>query len=125
MRVGMDDGTSEIHALRVETGERRMLTNGTWPKYAASGHLTFLTALTEGGTLMAAPFDAGAMEITGPAVPIVEGVSQYALSERGDLVYTTIGTTGPTVETDSELVWVTCSSGSRSSRLVSSPAKPP
>jgi len=51
---------------------------------------------------MAAPFDPKAMEITGPSVPMVDGVTQYALSGTGDLVYTT-GAGG----IDLELVWVT------------------
>jgi serine/threonine-protein kinase len=77
MRVGLTGGEAEIRGLNLATGEMTPLTPGAWPRYAATGHLVFLTAVTGGGTLMAAPFDPGAMEITGPAVPIMEGVIQW------------------------------------------------
>jgi Tol biopolymer transport system component len=61
--------------------------------------------MAEGGTLMAAPFDAGAMELLGPAVPVLEGVVGYSLSDTGKLFYSKadarrlVGTT--------EFVWMT------------------
>jgi len=54
---------------------------------------------------MAAPFDAGAMELLGPAVPVLEGVVGYSLSDTGKLFYSKgdarrlVGTT--------EFVWMT------------------
>ena len=104
MRVGFADGETEIRALRFETGETTTLTSGAWPRYAASGHLVFLTTLSGGGTLMAAPFDPETMALTGPAVSVLDDVIQYALSETGDIVYLTVGG-DPGVDT--ELVWVT------------------
>ena len=76
-------GEFEIHALRLDTGEMTPLTPGTFPRYSGSGHLTFIAS---DGSLMAAPFDASKMEITGPSVPLVENVAHYAISETGDLV---------------------------------------
>ncbi|MCH8992112.1 MAG: protein kinase, partial [Acidobacteria bacterium] len=73
-----------VRAMDLATGEMALLTPGTNPSYAESGHLVYLA---EGGTLMAAPFDAGAMELLGPAVPVLEGVVGYSLSDTGKLFY--------------------------------------
>ena len=79
----LSNGDWEVRTLRLATGEMERITPGQWPRYASSGHVTFIS---EDGTLMAAPFDRGAMEITGPSVSLIEGVTQYAISETGDLV---------------------------------------
>ena len=94
-------GVGEIRSLNLDTGEMTTLTPGTWPRYSATGHLTFIA---DDGSLMAAPFDPRAMELTGPAVPIIERVNHYALSETGSLVYSTGGGAGGV---NTELVWVT------------------
>ena len=95
----LSNGDWEVRTLRLATGEMERITPGQWPRYASSGHVTFIS---EDGTLMAAPFDRGAMEITGPSVSLIEGVTQYAISETGDLVYTR-----GTEAAESEFVWVT------------------
>jgi Tol biopolymer transport system component/predicted Ser/Thr protein kinase len=91
----------------VSTGERRNLVQlGTQPRYARSGHLLY----AQGGTLMAAPFDPQRLELTGTAVPVVEGVlqstitgaAQYSLSAMGSLVYVP----GSIQANQSKLVWV-------------------
>jgi serine/threonine-protein kinase len=74
-------------------------------RFSATGHVVYATA---NGTVWAAPFDLQRLELTGPAVPLVEGVvtdnsatTQFAVSHSGALLYTTgIGLA-------SELVWVT------------------
>ena len=97
----------EVIAMDLATGEMALLTLGAtplgaFPSYAESGHLVYMA---EGGTLMAAPFDAGAMELLGPAVPVLEGVVGYSLSDTGKLFYSEgdarrlVGTT--------EFVWMT------------------
>ena len=60
------------------------------PRYAASGHLI----LRRGASLLAAPFDATRLELTGPLVPVVESVAvepsggaHVALSRSGTLAY--------------------------------------
>ena len=68
-----------------------ILTQGTQPRYAPTGHLLFAQA----GTLMAAPFDPRRLVLTGAAVPALEGVmqfnttgaAQYDVSATGTLVY--------------------------------------
>jgi Tol biopolymer transport system component/predicted Ser/Thr protein kinase len=85
--------TAKIVVQSVETGERRdLIPGGTYPRYASSGHLVYLS----GNTLMVAPFDLQRLEVTGPAVPVgVEGLqsfafgghAQYSISQTGSLVY--------------------------------------
>ena len=62
---------AEIRSIDLETGEQKTLIAGNTPRYVASGHLLFGTT---DGTLMAAPFDADRVELTGNAVPVVEGL---------------------------------------------------
>ncbi len=84
-----------------------MLTPGSNPHYAASGHLLFGTP---DGRLMAAPFDVERVALTGAAVPMAEGLFNeaahghliYSVSEDGTLVYLA-GEGG----SGYEFVWVT------------------
>ncbi|HUE87462.1 MAG TPA: protein kinase [Vicinamibacterales bacterium] len=82
----------DVCVFSPRTGQSAVLIPGaTFPRYAASGHLVFW----QRGTLLAAPFDANRLELTGTAVPVVEGVAGlasegfalFALSESGSLVY--------------------------------------
>ena len=64
---------SSIKAYSFVTGQTTdIVSNGVFPLYSQSGHLLFL----RDSTLMAAPFDAERLELTGPAVPFVESVSR-------------------------------------------------
>jgi len=90
------------------TGERRNLVQGgMYPRFAPSGHLVY----AQGGSLMAVPFDAQRLAVTGAAVPVVEGVlqsafsgaAQYSFSSTGSLVYVP----GGIQAAQSKLVWVT------------------
>ncbi len=76
------------------TGERRVLIEeGTDARYMSTGHLVYALR----GTLLAVPFDAVRLEVTGGPVSLVEGVAtaEYALtgaahfsfSDSGSLVY--------------------------------------
>jgi len=93
--------------LSLETGHYEILLEGSRnPHYVPTGHLVYELAMT--GTLMAAPFDLERLEVTGSAVPILEGVSNalgpgeadYAFSANGSLVYIGGGSGGRTV------IWV-------------------
>jgi eukaryotic-like serine/threonine-protein kinase len=95
---------ARIGAVGPAGGAVRDLLAGTMGRYSATGHIVYATA---DGTLMAAPFDPRRLDVTGPSVPLVEGVvvdrdatSQFALSGSGTLLY---GTGAGSV---SELVWV-------------------
>ena len=83
-----------IALLDLATGEHEVIIeNGTVPRYASSGHIVYGFE----GTLRAAPFDLGRLEVTGDPVPLVEGVltkgnvaaAAYALDDAGSLVFIT------------------------------------
>ncbi len=91
----------------VETGTHRVLVRGAFGRYSPTGHLIYVSAE---GTLLAAPFDLRALELTGPPVAILEGVGvgdfgsiELALADDGTLVYLT-GIVSTGLE---HAVWVT------------------
>ena len=95
-----------IFAQPLDSGEpHNLVPGGRSPHYAMTGHVVY----AQGGNLMAAPFDARRLQITGAAVPLAEGVlrrgvaggMQYAISGTGSLVYIP-GTSAAAVR----LVWV-------------------
>ena len=98
---------TQIVVESLGTTERRSLVNGAvFPRYAPSGPLVY----AQQGNLLAAPFDAQRLTITGPAATVVEdvlqsgitGAAQYAISGTGSLVYVPGG-----MQTDRrKLVWV-------------------
>lgn len=84
-------GTSEIALLDLESLEERRLFEGGTARYATSGHIVYTSG---DGTLLAVPFDADRLEVTGPARTLLGGVrtnasagSQFALSRTGTLLY--------------------------------------
>jgi serine/threonine-protein kinase len=99
-----------IAVQAVGTGRRRNLIQGQegiMPSYAPSGHLIYAQA----GNLMAVPLDLGRLQLTGVAVPVVQGVlqtlrldgtAQYSISATGSLAYVP----GAEQATQRELVWV-------------------
>jgi Tol biopolymer transport system component len=105
--TGLTFINAKVAVESVGTGERRVLVQvGTQPRYAPSGHLVY----AQGGSLTAVPFDAKRLEVTGTAVPLVEGVlqspvtgaAQYSFSDTGSLVYVS----GGVQATQLRLVWV-------------------
>lgn len=70
---------------------KTIVENATHGRYLASGYLVYY----QQGTLFAAPMDAGKLQLTGPAVPLVFGVSnaggfgraEFDTSNSGTLVY--------------------------------------
>jgi eukaryotic-like serine/threonine-protein kinase len=97
---------SRIAVQSLRSGEQRELAlDGTQPRYAASGHVIYARS----GNLMAAPFDPKRLQLTGAAIPVVQGVltlasgaAQYSVSSTGTLVYVPGSEQGVT----RELVWV-------------------
>jgi serine/threonine-protein kinase len=98
---------AQIAVQSVGTGERRNLVQGgMYPHYAPSGHLVY----AQGGNLMAVPFDAQRLAVTGAPVPVVEsvlqstayGYAQYSFSATGSLAYVL----GGLQSAQSRLVWV-------------------
>jgi len=85
-----------IAILSLETGKQKVIVEGgTYGRYVPTGHLVY----ANGGTLFAAPFDIRQVELTGPTVPVLEGVrtnllpgwggAQFAFSHAGALAYIT------------------------------------
>ena len=107
---GSSLGDARISVVSVKTGERRNLFPGTYPRYASTGHVIYLqSGNAETGTLMAAPFDAQRLQVTGPAVPVVEGilrdqlgVGHFSVSSTGTLAYLS----GSAAAIQRKLVWV-------------------
>ena len=97
--VRSGSGRSEIHLLDMRGGETTQIAEGGKARYVGSGHLLF----TRSGSLMAAPFDVREGTVTSPAVPVVEDVWGYRVSETGKLFYTS-GVLGS--RTPGELIWL-------------------
>ena len=80
-------GNGEIFVESLESGERRALFAGSFPRYVPTGHIVY--GLND--MLFALPFDLATLEARGGPVPLVEGLQagpmQYALSDSGSLVY--------------------------------------
>ena len=82
---------SSIAVLDLETGTTRVLLRGTDARYLASGHLLYSRI---DRTLMAVPFDAGRLEITGDPLPVADNVSlgiggwmELSVSRSGRMLY--------------------------------------
>jgi eukaryotic-like serine/threonine-protein kinase len=86
------DNVDRLGVVMFGSGEiKRFAQTGTNPRYVNTGHVLFGNT---DGTLAAVPFDARRLEITGPAIPVVEGVSvgsagaaEIGTSMSGTLVY--------------------------------------
>ncbi len=104
---------ARIAVLSLETGEHRVLMEGAaFARYLATGHIVYMRE----GQVLAAPFDLGRLEVTGPPVPLsfaalartAFGVAHYSLSRDGSLAY--VPGSGPPQR---RLVWVDRSGVSR------------
>jgi eukaryotic-like serine/threonine-protein kinase len=108
---GKGQNEFQIGAMKVPKGPVKLLTRGVFARYAPTGHLLVVT--TE-GKLIALPFDAAKLDVTGPPIALLEGVGvraggfsvDLALSPSGTLVYTTGGAIGAR-----RVVWVTREGG--------------
>ncbi len=87
-------GVDRLGALTIATGKlTRFEQPGSNPRYVSSGHVV---VATRSGTLLAVPFDPSRLEITGPAVPVAEGVlvgpggaARMGMSRDGAFAYVT------------------------------------
>jgi len=83
IEVNLGNGESEVRSVDLRDGRVTPLTPGALPRYALTGHLLYLLD----GSLMAARFDAERMELLGPPVALLEGVSNFSLADDGKLYY--------------------------------------
>ena len=97
----------DVAVLDTRTGKHRVLVRGLAGRYASSGHLLWVTTA---GVLMAAPFDADKLSLTGDGVPVADGIRARSLgrvdvevSSGGTLVYLA---GGASASRGRELVWV-------------------
>jgi dipeptidyl aminopeptidase/acylaminoacyl peptidase len=87
---------ADIVAVGLTGGSPKViLRSAYYPRYSPTGHLTFV----QGDSVLAAPFDAESLTVTGPAVTLLKGVwisswmgyADFAFSETGTLVYVSGG----------------------------------
>jgi serine/threonine-protein kinase len=83
------DAPPSIGSLDLETRSHRSLIPGSAPQYLRSGHLVYADF---DGSLMAAPFDQGRMEITGPSVALGGRVTNVGQLASRDLSVADVGT---------------------------------
>ena len=84
---------SQIVVQSIATGDRTTLfSGGSDPRYLPTGHIAYAM----GGVVYAVRFDLSRLQVTGGAVPIIEGVraggglgaaAHYAVSQNGSAVY--------------------------------------
>jgi Tol biopolymer transport system component len=88
----IEDGVARTGVLDLDTGKHRIILEGAQDAtYSATGHIVF----ARGTTLMAVPFDAKELAVTGEPVAVLQDVrhpsvtnaAQYALSASGTLAY--------------------------------------
>jgi serine/threonine-protein kinase len=96
-------GGGSVVARSLDTGQERILaSNAAFPRFVSSGHLVFWRAQN----LVAVPFDAVNLQLTGTEVPVVEDVllGQFSIAARtGSLAYVT----GMTGSSQRRMIWVT------------------
>ena len=107
LSAGASWDQSQIVLHSLETNERVVLIDGGRDaRYVPTGHLVYGL----NGVLLAVPFDLATREVTGGAVPLVEGVAdaggttgavQFSVAATGSLVYVLGGRSGAL-----GLVWV-------------------
>ncbi len=78
-------GQGSIGVVTAKDGKiKTLVENSISGRYFAGGYLLY----TQRGSLLAAPMDATRLELTGPAVPLVDGVSSgFDVSASGALVF--------------------------------------
>ncbi len=97
---------SEIDVVSIATGKRTAILKGaSMAAYVPTGHLIY----ARGGQLFAVPFDAGRLQVTGAATPIVSNVAADTSSgaaffsvSNSDLIYVS----GPAINERNSLAWV-------------------
>ncbi len=88
--INFEDASIVVYSM--ETGKYKTVhRGGYYARYLPSGHLVYIHE----GALFAAPFDLKHLEVTGPAVSVIEriksdyrrGASQFSFSETGSFAY--------------------------------------
>ena len=124
--------TSRIAIFSLQTNEWKVLLDeaGHHARYAPTGHVVYL----RGNTMMAVPFDADRLEITGVPEPVLDGVaantggaSHFRFSDNGTLAYVPGQVSSSATRTlSSSPVWVDANGNEEAidRNLVSTPIPP-
>jgi serine/threonine-protein kinase len=103
--AGASTDQSQVAALDLKSGARKIFLRGSQADYIETGHLVYAFD----GTLWAVRFDSDRLDVSGEPIPVVErvtivssGAAQYSLSRTGALVYLAGSAAGGT----RSLVWV-------------------
>ena len=107
------DGESRLLAAAAGGGPRVVAADAVAATYAPTGHLVIARAARPPGgrpgprttTLLAAPFDARRLELTGAPVPVVPGAGSSAWAADGTLLYAP-NQAGGLWESRRTLVWI-------------------
>ncbi len=91
INTGMTGDAKHVAVLSLTSGERSIVVkDGTNARYTSAGYLIYLRS----GSLLAAPFDIERLDVTGPAVRVLDGVESsreggghYSFSRNGSLVW--------------------------------------
>ena len=81
------DDPRGIHLIDLANDSAHLIVpEAQWPNYLATGHLLYES---RSGGLFVVPFDARRHEVTGPPVPVLDGVAprSFAVSTNGTMVY--------------------------------------
>ena len=85
--------SARIAVQSLETEEREILVDGSYPRYSPTGHIVFARE----DSIWAVPFDVDRLEVSGEPTPLLEGIyvdpafgfAGFALSGDGSLAYMT------------------------------------
>jgi serine/threonine protein kinase/Tol biopolymer transport system component len=92
-------GHASVDVAPLDTGVPRVLVeNAYFGRYLSAGYLAYVSQ----GTVFVAPFDAGALKITGTAIPVMQGVNydmsngsaQFSMSRDGTAIHLDGGSAG-------------------------------
>jgi serine/threonine protein kinase len=81
--------SDDIGVIDLASGKHRVLVHGVFARYAASGHIIFVTAER---VLMGVPFDQDRLEVTGNPLALVEGINIRIGGGGVDLAISRTGT---------------------------------
>ena len=104
---GFDPEAATLCAVSLDTGQRTVLMQASDDAlYAPTGHLIYVQA----GRLLAVPFDAASLKVTGVPRPVGEGALKQrntgavhlAIADNGTMIYAA----GDTIGATSEVYWV-------------------
>jgi serine/threonine-protein kinase len=109
--AGSTENSGNVALLALDSGEFRTIISGGFnAKYSPTGHIVFARA----DTLWAAPFNLDSLQVTGPELPLFDGVEYnsnvgdviYDFSDDGLLVYLIGGEANQSIGDERVPVWV-------------------